>query len=191
MRCGFLEIRHCKTGWVKFVVGRAEAPQTCVWMLSVVSPWDIVLHAGIATARLRMPPHQGPPCSIRMALGVPTKLPQMPFTEELPEQGQMRAVVRWNSWRSLASAENWRPSAFASVWGTGDLCSTGTTSMCRRGSNVLNLEEMKNFIFFPMLCIRITLEILCFWFCFCSSQLFRKYLNQKNWGSAQDHWGRN
>ena len=30
MRCGFLETRHCRAEWVKFIVGRAEAPQACL-----------------------------------------------------------------------------------------------------------------------------------------------------------------
>lgn len=40
--------------------------------------------------------------------GVLSKLPQVLFTEELPEEGSLQAVVRSNSWRSVASRENQR-----------------------------------------------------------------------------------
>lgn len=82
-------MRHCKAGWVEFVAGRAEVPQTCVWMLSVVSQWNIALCSSTGTPQLHMPPYQGPPCSIQTALGVPTQLSQMHFIEELSEEGGM------------------------------------------------------------------------------------------------------
>lgn len=56
--------------------GSAQVPQTQVWMLSVVSQGDIALHSSTATSQFHMRPYQGLPCSIQMALGVPTKLLQ-------------------------------------------------------------------------------------------------------------------
>lgn len=39
LRFCFLEMRHCETGWLKIVVGRAGAPQTCTGLFTVVSLW--------------------------------------------------------------------------------------------------------------------------------------------------------
>lgn len=51
LRFCFLEMRHCRAGWVKIVVDTAGAPQTCVGLFTVVSLWDITLHSSRAAAQ--------------------------------------------------------------------------------------------------------------------------------------------
>lgn len=53
LRCCFLEMRHCWAGWVEMAVGRARAPQRCVWLLAAVTQWDIALHSSTVAPQFR------------------------------------------------------------------------------------------------------------------------------------------
>lgn len=141
LRCCFLEMRHCRAGWVKVVVGRARAPQSAHCGESVGCCPAFQCSSSTAPCS-----HQAPPCSLQVTL-VLTQLLQMPPMEEFPKQWGTGVVVRSNSWRSLAPKDNWRAFAFTLEWGIWELCSTGATSMCRKGSNILYLKEMKKYFF--------------------------------------------